>query len=467
MIKKEKIYITTAIDYANDVIHIGHAYQKVLADILARYWRLQGKKVFFLVGVDEHGANIAKLAKEKGIKPQELVDEIAALDKEQLACLNISYDRFIRTTDKDHIETVQEFWQKMKEKGDIYLKEFSGLYCLGCEAFKTKREIVNNRCPLHPNKELVPIKEKNYFFRWSKYTDFLKQVLENKQFVRPKSGYQEISSFLEEGLEDISISRQGIAWGISVSEDPKQTIYVWFDALINYYTAARKNGFWDEDSYIVHILGKDNLRWHALLWPAMLHSAGKRIPDLVYSHSFLSFNGQKLSKSTGNIIRPQELVQSLSQQGVRYFLAKYGPLEKDADISLDRVKNVYNTELANNLGNLIQRISRLAEQNNLHFPKMEKLSFSQEIADLIEDYKVDTCLFAIEKRINNWNKYLEKEHPWTKKGKEVEKIIWPCLKSLRQICFDLQPFIPQAMDKALKYLAEKKIKFNPPIFPRL
>jgi len=465
---KNKIYITTAIDYANDVIHIGHAYQKLLADILARYWRLQGKKVFFLTGTDEHGGNISREAEKRGMNPQDFVDKISFGSREELDSLGISYDRFIRTTDKDHIETVNQFWKKVKEKEDIYLKEFSGLYCLGCEAFKTSREIVNGRCPLHPTKELIRISEKNYFFRWSKYEEFLKELFrKNKEFVKPKSRYQEMASFLKAGIEDISVSRQSISWGIPVPGDSKQTIYVWFDALINYYTGARKKGFWDEDTYIIHFLGKDNLRWHALLWPAMLYSAGFRIPNLIYVHSFLSFNGKKLSKSTGNIIRPQELVKLFGQDGVRYFLAKYGPIREDADISFEKIKSVYNTELANNLGNLIQRISKLAASNNFSFPKMEKLSISPKIANLMEEIKIDACLFDVSKRLDGLNRYLEKEHPWTKKNKEAREAIWYCLRHLRQICFDLKPFMPSSMDKALKYLGEEKLKFNPPLFPRL
>ena len=463
-----KVYITTAIDYANDVIHLGHAYQKILADILARYWRDKGKKVFFLIGADEHGANIAKEAEKQGLSPQDLVHKIAILDKEQWSSLNISYDRFIETTDEDHLKTVEKFWHKIKEKGDIYQKEFSGLYCLGCESFKTSREIVDNYCPLHRTKKIISVSEKNYFFQWSKYENFLKEFFsKNKQFVKPESRYQEILSFLNEGLEDISISRQSVFWGIPVPEDKNQTIYVWFEALMSYFTGAFVNGFWDKDSYIIHILGKDNLRWHALLWPAMLYSAGYRLPNLIYTHGFLSFNGEKLSKSTGNIIRPKELVKDFGEDGVRYFLAKYGPLKEDADISLSKLKNVYNAELANNLGNLIGRISKLASQNNLSFPKIEKISFSRETSQLIEEFKIDICLFKIFQKIDKLNKYLEDKHPWTEKGEEVKKIISPCLRELRQICFDLKPFMPNSMSKALQYLGDEKIKFNPPLFPRL
>jgi len=199
----------------------------------------------------------------------------------------------------------------------------------------------------------------------------------------------------------------------------------------------------------------------------MLYSAGYRLPDLIYTHGFLSFNGEKLSKSTGNIIRPKELVKDFGEDGVRYFLAKYGPLKEDADISLSKLKNVYNAELANNLGNLIGRISKLASQNNLSFPKIEKISFSRETSQLIEEFKIDICLFKIFQKIDKLNKYLEDKHPWTEKGEEVKKIISPCLRELRQICFDLKPFMPNSMSKALQYLGDEKIKFNPPLFPRL
>jgi len=468
-ISKDKVYITTAIDYANEVIHIGHAFQKVLADILARYWRMKGKKVFFLTGTDEHGANIEQKAKQEKKDPQEYVDEISSLDKEELKSLNISYDRFIRTTDQDHIQTVEWFWKRIKEKGDVYLKEFSGLYCLGCESFKTPHEIVDGKCPLHPTQDLVKVSEENYFFRWSKYEPFLKDLLKkHKDFIVPSSRYKEMVNFLNQGLEDISVSRKSVKWGIPVpGKESEQVFYVWFEALMNYYTGAKNNGFWDDNTYIIHIMGKDNLRWHALLWPAILKSAELRMPDVILGHGFCSLNGQKISKSRGNFIRAKDLVEQTSQDAVRYFLAKYGPLRDDADISLEKVKKAYNSELANNLGNLIQRVCRLAEKNNCLVKKAGDLSFYSQVDNFIQDFKLDFALNFIGQKLDALNKLLDEEKPWAQPASQAQEIISQVITELRQICYNLYPFLPLSMDKALKIINQDKIKTGQPLFPRL
>src|SRR3989344_2244564 len=303
---RKKFYITTAIDYTNDVIHIGHSYQKILADSIARYHRLLGDETYFLIGTDEHGQKVEKSAIEKRIEPKKFVDEIAKEDKAEWDALNISYDRFIRTTDEDHVKFAQEFYLKAKANGDIYLGKYEGLYCEGCEAYYEESQLVDGECPFHPNKELIKISEENYFFRLSKYQKFLEEYVEsNKDFVIPEVKRKEILNFIKSGLRDFSVSRKGVDWGIPVPDDPEHTIYVWFDALINYLTFGVQKNCWPAD---VHVLGKDNQRFHAIFWPAMLKSAGYELPKTILVHDFFSLNGQKISKSLGNVIRPSELV---------------------------------------------------------------------------------------------------------------------------------------------------------------
>src|SRR3989338_5888398 len=252
----KKILITTAIDYTNDVVHLGHSYQKIVADCLARYYRMSGYQTYFVTGTDEHGGNIEASAKVHNQSPKDYVDQVAGEDKKQWQALNISYDRFIRTTDLDHVSVVSEFWKKCQQNGDIYKGKFKGKYCYGCESFKTDNEIVNGKCELHQTKTIADIEEENYFFRWSKYQKFLEDwFLNHKDFVYPASRYNEMFEFLKNGISDITISRskEKVSWGIPVPGDPSQVIYVWFDGLINYYTAGVKDGFWDSDTKIIHI----------------------------------------------------------------------------------------------------------------------------------------------------------------------------------------------------------------------
>lgn len=492
-----KILITTAIDYTNDVVHIGHAYQKIVADCLARFYRIiLGKEnVFFLTGTDEHGGNIEVTAKNQGKNPKDFVDEIAAKDKKQWQALHLSYDRFIRTTDRDHKKVVEEFWQRSLKNGDIYRGKFKGLYCFGCESYKSESEIVEGKCPLHPTKQLQKVAEENYFFRWSKYQQFLEDFYQkNPDFVYPKKAYNEMVSFLKAGLSDITISRSKdkIGWGIPVPGDSRQVIYVWFDALINYNTAANPVGFWDEGTTIVHIIGKDNLRWHALLWPAMLKSAGLRLPSIVYGHGFINLEGKKISKSLGNIIRPKELVSQFGADAARYFFLKYGPAEEDVDISIEKIKKVYNSELANDWGNLVQRVSKLCSSviptppwrgRNLakrkirpnrigtrsfvaNAPQDDTVFFSKNIEHYLKNLKIPQALGEVSQRIAKTNQFVNEKEPWKKEGKELEEILNEAVSQIRQIAFDLQPFMPTSSEKILQQFSQKKIKVEKPYFLR-
>lgn len=460
----KKFYITTAIDYIDDVMHIGHAYQKIVADVLARYHRLLGERVFYLTGVDEHGGKAEEAAKKAKVGFKEWADKISQADKEQFQALNISYDRFIRTTDKDHEKTVVDFWQRVEKKGDIYLGKYVGIYCQGCEGFITKKDLVKGRCPYHPTKIPIKLTEKNYFFRWSKYEDFLKRHIKNNPgFVQPESKRNEMLAFLERGLEDIPISRPSVEWGIPVPEDPKHTIYVWFDALINYVTGAPKS-FWPAD---LHLLGKDNLRWHTLLWPAMLESAGYKLPRTVYAHDFFTFNGQKISKSLGNIIRPTELVKKFGTDGVRYYFIKYGPISRDVDLTLDRLKEVYNADLANGLGNLVARIAKLCEKSGFNF-NVTKTQVYPQVKRSLDKFLFDEALsFIWQEKVASCDKVIDEEKPWELKGKRLEIVLQKLVNEIRQIAFNIKPFLPETAEKIEKQFKGPKIKSGKPLFPRL
>lgn len=473
-----KVLITTAIDYVNDVIHLGHIYQKVAADVLARYYRLKigEKNVYFLTGTDEHGlkAQTAAMSVNKSVK--DFVDEIALLDKKEQDLINISYNRFIRTTDEDHIQLVKDFWLKVFENGDIYLGDFKGYYCQGCEAFKTEADIINGKCSLHFNQELKLVTEKNYFFRWSKYKNFLKNhILENEKFVQPEARRNEVLAFVDK-IEDITISRrkENVFWGIEVPNDLNQVVYVWFDALINYLTGGLKSGFWDDETKIIHILGKDNLRWHALLWPAMLKSAGYKLPDIIYAHGFITLNGLKISKSLGNVIRPSEILKDYSADVLRYYLMAKTTFYEDADVSLERIKDVYNADLANGLGNLISRIFNLLI--NLDFSKDEEIdnfilskikNVKENVFQKIEEFKFFEALNLIWQLMKETDIYINEKTPWKTKEKKVLFTLLTVVLNLKDL---LKPFLPETVLKIESMLLEdeKNIKVikKENIFPR-
>lgn len=460
-----KFYITTAIDYTNDTIHVGHIYQKVIADCLARHHRLIGEKVYFLTGTDEHGGKVEKSAKEAGFegREKEFVDQIAKTDEAEQKSINVSFDRFIRTTDPDHVQFCLDFWEKVEKNGDIYLGEYDGIYCEGCEVFLTKSDLTDNHCPYHPSQEPKIIKEKNYFFRWSKYADFLKNHIENHpEFVWPEKRRNEMLSFIKQGIQDIPISRANIKFGIPVPKDQKQTIYVWFDALINYLTGAPE-GFWPAD---IHILGTDNTRWHVLLWPAMLKSAGYELPKTILVNGYLTLNGQKISKSIGNIIKASDLVKQFGVDAVRFYLLKSKPIDTDGDVSIEKLKESYNADLANGLGNLVARVAKLCEKSESEFPYL-KQKLDEKISKLISEYKLDEALKEIFIWIKEINESISKEEPWKNEGSELAKLLNEYVGQIRKIAFNLQPFIPETASKILLQFKGPKIKSGSSLFPRL
>jgi methionyl-tRNA synthetase len=451
---KNKFYVTTAIDYVNADPHIGHAYQKLIADALARWHRLKGEKVFYLTGTDEHGQKIAKSAKEAGLSEKAFADKIAKRFQKSWDLLNIDCDRFIRTTDKDHEKFVQDFVKKIKK--DIYKGEYSGLYCVGCERFYTEKDLVNKECPYHPGKKIESLKEETYYFKLSKYQKQLLKLYENDVFVLPKERKKEIINRVKEGLQDLSITRTNFKWGIPFPLDNKHVIYVWFDALLNYLTGAgKKQEFWPAE---VHLLGKDNGWFHAVIWPAMLLAAGYDLPKTVYIHGFITFNGQKISKSLGNSISPDTLVEKYGGDSIRYFIYRNFVFGEDGDFSEKVLVERHNSELADKLGNLVSRITSLAEKNGIEKTEnklLKKLNL-KKIEDNIDKYGFDKALNEIFAFIDICNEYVQNKKLWKTKDK---KAIYEVIDSIKAIAILLWPFIPETSEKVSKNLGFK-IKFE-------
>lgn len=465
----KKILITTAIDYTNDVIHIGHAYQKIVADTVTRYYRLIDCEVFFVTGNDQYGTTNYKAAQKAGKDPLSFVKDISAKDRKQFRALHIQYDRYIETTDKDHHETVAEFYLKSFKNGDIYKAPYQGLYCEGCEANKTLSELVDGKCPMHLTREIQKVEEENYFFRWKKYSEILRDLLKkDKVKVIPSGRKKEMLGFIKNGIQDIPISRpiEKVPWGIPVPNDPKHVIYVWFDALINYFTAAKKIDYWDDNTEIIHILGKDNARWHVLLWPAMLLSVGLRLPNVVYTHGFINLNGQKISKSLGNVIRPTDLVKEFGTDAVRYYFLRYGPESEDVDVSIDKLRDCYNTELANDWGNLVQRVVTLAEKGGYENTEIRKIKYDREIGSTIEQFAIREAIEKIHDHVRKVNENINQEEPWKKNGKELNEFLTKTIQEIRWIAYHLLPFMPESSKKILDQFSMEKIIVKVPYFPR-
>jgi len=462
----KKFYITTAIDYTNDVVHIGHSYQKVLGDVLARYHRLIGDETYFLTGTDEHGQKVEQSAKEKGVDPKEFVDQIAGEDKKEWDGLNISYDRFIRTTDEDHVKFAQEIYLKSKTNGDIYLDKYEGLYCEGCEAYLVESELVNRKCPFHPNKSPLKISEENYFFRLSKYQKFLEEhIEEHPNFVVPEAKRKEVLAFVKSGLKDFSVSRKNVAWGIPVPDDPKHTIYVWFDALINYLTFGVEKKCWPAD---IHILGKDNQRFHAIYWPAMLKSVGYDLPKTILVHDFLSLNGQKISKSQGNVVKPSELISKYGADALRYYLlAKFSPFS-DGDFSETKLKDAYNGDLANGLGNLISRVAKLCENSGFEFSQTNTFKLDDVVRENLANYRFDEALKNLFDRfVAGLDSSINKEEAWKLEGQALKEFLTGAVSIINNLAYNLKPFLPETADKIAKQFSGPKIYSQKGLFPRI
>lgn len=464
---KKKFYVTTAIDYPNAEPHVGHAYQKIVADVLARWHKLKGDGVWFLTGTDEHGKKIQEAAEKNGKSPREFVDELAVKFKEAWSSLNILPNRFIRTTDEDHEKLVKEIIGECHKNGDIYKGDYEGLYCVGCEQFYTEKDLVDGKCPLHPDRKIEVIKEESYFFRLSKYQDSLLELYEkHPDFIRPKERRNEIINRVKEGLKDLSISRTSFSWGIPFPLDKKHITYVWFDALFNYYSGAGENHeYWPAN---LHLLGKDNSWFHCVYWPAFLKSAGLELPKTVFVHGFLSFNGQKISKSLGNAISPKVLVEKYGADSVRYFVCRQFPFASGEDGNFDEEALIarHNNELANKLGNLISRVSGLIERIGIEkcAVKLLKKLDEKRIEKLFENYELDKVLNEVFAFIDVCNEYVQNSKPWeTKDG----KILYELKESILKVAELLSPFIPSTADKIVEQFSAKEIKKGEPLFVKI
>jgi methionyl-tRNA synthetase len=461
--KKQKYYITTAIDYVNAKPHIGHAYEKILADAVARWKRLQGYDVHFVTGTDENAQKNVQAAKENGIPIRKFVDRNSGYFIELCKKLSVNYDDFIRTTEKRHIRTAQEIFKKVADKGDIYKGKYEGYYCKGCEAFITEKDLVDGKCPEH-NKKPDWISEDAYFFRLSKYEKQVLKLLE-KGLVLPKSKSNEmISRIKEEGLKDLNVSRTNLDWGIDSPVDKDFKIYVWFDALINYVTASGKDRkYWPADC---HVIGKGINWFHSVIWPAMLLSAGIEVPKLVWVHGYLTVDGQKMSKTLGNVINPIEIADKYGSDALRYFLLREIPFESDGDFSEKALAERYNNELANKLGNLISRVSGLIEKNGTEKTenKLIKKLDLKKIEKLMDEYHLDKALNEIFAFIDVCNEYVQEKKPWQTKDK---KVLFELRESILKIAELLSPFIPESAKKITKQFSAKKIKKGEILFKKI
>ena len=484
----KKFYVTTSIMYTNSPPHIGFAFESIQADVIARYHRLLGEDTFFLTGTDEHGTKVAKAAIEAGKNSKEFVDEIAGKVRELKEVLNLSNDDFIRTTDqKRHWPAVKKVWLKLKEAGDIYKKKYQAFYCSGCEAFITKKDLINEKCAIHQTEPEI-IDEENYFFKLSKYSKDIERAIEKDEMkVIPETRKNEVLSFIKQGLEDVSFSRprEKLSWGIPVPDDETQTLYVWADALTNYISAIgyfeeteQFKKFWPAD---VHCIGKDITRFHAVIWPGMLLSLELPLPKTIFVHGFITVGGQKMSKSLGNIINPFELVKKYSSAGspqagtdaVRYFLLREIPSTEDGDFTYEKFEQRYNADLASGIGNLVARVIKLAKIFNFQFSISNQISNSnfQTIIDktwrnyrgALDEFKFNEALISIWDLISFCDTYIEKERPWEKSEKQKSTI--PNLQfAIFNIAEMLKPFLPETSEKILRQIKVKKPEI---LFPRL
>lgn len=477
-----KFYLTTTLPYVNAEPHIGFALEIIQADVMARWRRLQGDEVFFNTGTDEHGLKIYRKALELGIDPQQYCNEYAAKFDNLRSALNLSYDNFIRTTDKHHLEAAQHFWQLCEKNGDIYKKNYQVKYCVGCELEKTESELVAGKCPIHPNLDLELIDEENYFFRFSKYQQALLELYEkNPDFVVPQHRLNEIKNFVAGGLEDFSISRlkEKMPWGVGVPNDDSQVMYVWFDALINYISCLgwpdsldNFNNFWPG----VQVAGKDNLRQQTAMWQAMLMSAGLSNSKQIFIHGFITAGGEKMSKSLGNVVNPFELVDKFGTDAVRYYLlAKISSFE-DGDYTIEKFKETYTADLCNGLGNLVSRVSNLIEKNNLNFSLVYPECSEAEpmdpvfitITDKLSTYKFNEVLEILWFKLRQCDEIITKTEPWKiKESEKLTEILTPVAQDILNVAILLQPFMPTTAKKIIATFTAEKIIKSEILFPRI
>ena len=472
MANKEKFYITTAIAYTSRKPHIGNSYEIVLTDAIARYKRLQGYDVFMLTGTDEHGQKIEEYAKTAGITPKEYVDKVSSEIRGICDLLNTSYDRFIRTTDEQHEKVVQKIFKKLYEQGDIYKGHYEGMYCTPCESFWTESQLVDGKCP-DCGREVKPAKEEAYFLKLSKYQKRLEEFIEqNENFIYPEARKKEmLNNFIKPGLQDLCVSRTSFKWGIPVDFDPNHVVYVWIDALSNYITAIGYDPDGSSDEYKkywpadVHIIGKDIVRFHTIYWPIMLMALGESLPKQVFGHPWLLFGEDKMSKSRGNVIYADDLVNLLGVDAVRYYLVSEMPYASDGSITYETIIERYNSDLANTFGNLVNRT--IAMQNKYFDGVIQPGTIAQPVDDELKSFALDTvkkvekCFEtyrvadAVEAVLNlakRSNKYIDETTPWALAKDEASlprlgTVLYNLLEAIRYIAILLSPFMPETSEK--------------------
>jgi len=465
---KKGFYITTAIPYVNAPPHVGFALELVQTDIIARYNKIKGAKVLLLTGADENSLKNVKAAEKLGITPQELVDRNAAQFRDVATKLNVAFDRFVKSSIKEeHWQGVQKIWQLADKNGDIYKKKYKGLYCVECELFYKESELVDGLCPEHKIK-LELIEEENYFFKLSKYQGKIEELITSgKLEIIPSNKKNEVISFIKEGLEDFSISRSSTrakGWGIPVPGDTSQIIYVWMDALSIYLTGvgygkdpAEFESWWPAD---IHVIGKGIIKFHALYWPAFLISAGLELPKKIFVHGYVTIEGQKISKSLGNVINPLDLLSKYKADEIRYYLVRDIPASEDGDFSENGLKDRINKELLGDLGNLVNRVLTLAENSKFTSftgrPELQDKLNIGSIEGKMDRLELHHALEEIMEFVRHCNKYVNDKKPWTITGKELEGVLYNLLEGIRVSSILLYPFIPDTSDKIADKLGTQK-----------
>lgn len=476
MSDKKSFYITTTLPYVNAEPHIGFALEILQADVLARWQRLIGNEVFFNTGSDEHGQKIFEAAQKEGKEIQAYIDHYAGTFEKLKSALNLSYDAFIRTSDKKHIEAAQEMWRRCKEKGDIYEKEFEGLYCVGCERFLSQRDMVDGKCAIHQTEPQL-LKEKNWFFRFSNYEKQLLEYLSDQKVIIPDWRREEAINFVKEGLEDFSISRDKsrLSWGIPVPDDETQVMYVWFDALTNYISTLgwpNEEGnfkkFWKE-GHTLQMAGKDQVRFQSLMWQAMLFSAGVKNTGQIFYHGFINSGGQKMSKSLGNVISPFELVEKYGTDATRYLLLRHVHSTEDTDVTWEKLDEWYEAHLVNGLGNLVSRVMKMAETNLSEPPQIPEHSIPQEFKDLVVRYDFNGACDLVWRKIGELDSKIQETEPFKLVKTDPEKgkaIINELALELYTVGRMLNPLMPEA-NTMIKDLVKANKTPEKPLFPRL
>jgi len=473
--KKNSYYVTTSIAYANAKPHIGYAMELFEADTLARFYKNRGRDTFFLTGTDEHGQKLKEVADREGLTTIEYVNKLSKNFQELTRLLNLSNDKFVRTTDDEHKRAAQKLWTSCSE--DIYMGDYIGLYCVGHEAYIKEADLVDGMCPEHKT-EPQKLELKSYFFKLSKYADALKQKIVSGEFkIIPEKRKNEILSFIDSGLEDISISRpkSQLEWGVDVPGDDTHVMYVWFDALSNYISAIGYendhnmfNKYWPANA---HVVGKDIARFHCIMWPAMLLSAGLELPEAVYVHGFISSGGHKMSKSLGNVIDPVDYVNQYGVDPVRYYLLRYIPSYNDGDFSKEKFEEVYQSDLANNLGNLVSRVSAMINKYcDGNFDQV-KTDFNLGLEDLMNEYKYDRALEEIFAKLDSLNVAIEEFKPWEKAKtdlKSTKEFLSGLACEIIEVAKELKAFLPETSEKILIIFKEGKVVAEvEQLFPRL